>query len=54
MIHQEHQPTLIVRKQDMISNERFEKLIDNPFTYIGIVLMAGVFGFGLAFLIGML
>jgi hypothetical protein len=33
---------------------RFEKLIDNPFAYIGIVLMAGVIGFGVAFLIGMI
>jgi len=33
---------------------RFEKLIDNPFTYIGIVMMAGVIGFGVAFLIGMI
>lgn len=54
MTHQEHQPTLIVRKQDMISNEKFEELIDNPFTYIGIVLMAGVLGFGVAFLIGLI
>jgi hypothetical protein len=38
----------------MINIEKFEKLIDNPFTYIGIVLMAGVIGFGVAFLIGML
>ena len=38
----------------MISNEKFEELIDNQFTYIGIVLMAGVFGFGVAFLIGMI
>jgi hypothetical protein len=51
MIHQEPQPTLIVRKQDMTN---IEKIIDNPFTYIGIVLMAGVIGFGVAFLIGML
>jgi len=32
----------------------FEKLIDNPVTYIGIVLMAGVIGFGVAFLIGLI
>jgi hypothetical protein len=38
----------------MISNEKFEELIDDPFTYIGIVLLAGVIGFGIAFLIGMI
>ena len=32
----------------------FEKLVDDPFTYIGIVLLAGVIGFGVAFLIGMI
>ena len=32
----------------------FEKLVDDPFTYIGIVLLAGVSGFGVAFLIGMI
>jgi hypothetical protein len=32
----------------------FEKLILNPCVYIGIVLMAGVIGFGVAFLIGMI
>lgn len=32
----------------------FEKIVDNTFAYIGIVLMAGVIGFGVAFLIGML
>jgi len=31
-----------------------EKLILNPCVYIGIVLMAGVIGFGVAFLIGMI
>jgi|Laugresbdmm110dd_1035094.scaffolds.fasta_scaffold00023_60 hypothetical protein len=38
----------------MIDFEKFEKLIDDPFTYIGIVLLAGVIGFGVAFLIGMI
>jgi hypothetical protein len=32
----------------------FEKLIDNPVTYIGIVVAAGVIGFALAFLIGLI
>ena len=38
----------------MINIEKFEKLVDDPFTYIGIVLLAGVIGFGVAFLIGMI
>jgi hypothetical protein len=32
----------------------FEKLIDNPSTYIGAVLVIGIIGFSLAFLIGII
>jgi hypothetical protein len=38
----------------MINIEKFEKLIDNPVTYIGIVIAVGIIGFGVAFLIGMI
>jgi hypothetical protein len=37
----------------MIDFEKFEKLIDSPITYIGAVLVIGIIGFSLAFLIGM-
>jgi hypothetical protein len=32
----------------------FEKLVDDTFTYIGIVLLAGIIGFSVAFLIGLI
>ena len=34
-------------------NEQFEKLVDNPVTYIVAVLVIGIIGFSLAFLVGM-
>jgi len=33
---------------------KFEKIIDHPATYIGAVLIIGIIGFSLAFLIGMI
>jgi hypothetical protein len=38
----------------MINIEKFEKWIDNPITYIGAVLVIGIIGFSLAFLIGII
>jgi hypothetical protein len=32
----------------------FEKIVDHPATYIGAVLVIGIIGFSLAFLIGMI
>jgi hypothetical protein len=32
----------------------FEKLVDNPATYIGICLALGIVGFGVGFLVGAL
>ena len=33
---------------------QFEKLVDNPFTYIGVVLTLSIISFSLGFLIGAL
>ena len=33
---------------------KFEKLVDDPFTYIGICLMISLVGFSLGFLVGSL
>ena len=37
----------------MIDFEKFAKWIDNPVTYIVAVLVIGIIGFSLAFLVGM-